>query len=421
MRASSAMPGGDECAASPAAVGDAWRLLSVVGAAAFISTLATTASPLVAQEVVELAAEDRPLDADFEEIYRLGSLDGGGWDTFGRVGSVAFDDDGNLYILDTGAVRIYVVDLQGNLVRQFIGQGQGPGEFGGDFVLALEFAVLRDGRVTVHDPGRMGFALFGADGEFERTIPLAGPQTHFPMIAGIQAFPGMDRVLATTEVGYLRRTGPDYDAPAPSFRYVLSYNLSGDQVRIDSVAAGWRPSGDPEAFKPRLAAGVLPNGAVAYTDSSAYAIKIAVPDGPVARILTRPFQPSPVTDRMKADEIERQLEGLGDGRGNPMRQQMIEFRRGQIEAMEFFHEVPVVLSLKTSWEGTIWVRHRGDGGTEGSRIDLISSEGRYLGTFAPGSTAMPSAFGPSGLAAFVETDDLDVSYVVVKRLPDGMR
>ncbi len=393
----------------------------VVGAAAFITALATTASLLVAQEVVELPAEDRLFDADFEEIYRLGSLDGGGWDTFGRVGSVSFDGDGNLYILDTRAVRIYVADLQGNLVRQFIGQGQGPGEFGGDFVLALEFAVLRDGRVTVHDPGRMGFALFGADGEFERTIPLAGPQTHFPMIGGIQAFAGMDRVLATTEVGYLSRTGPDYDAPAPSFRYVLSYDLSGDQVRIDSVAAGWRPSGDPEAFKPRLAAGVLPSGAVVYTDSSAYAIKIAAPNGPVTRILTRPFPPSPVTDRMKAAEIERQLEGLGDGRGDPMRQRMIEFRRGQIEVMEFFHEVPVVLSLKTSWEGTIWVRHRGAEGTEGNRIDLISSEGRYLGTFAPGSTAMPSAFGPNGLAAFVETDDLDVSYVVVKRLPDGMR
>ncbi len=387
---------------------------------AVITAFATAPIPLSAQEVIELPAEDRILDADFEEIYRLGAVDGGGWDTFGRVGSVSFDGDGNLYILDTQAVQIYVVDLQGNLVRQFIGQGQGPGEFGGDFVLALEFAVLRDGRVTVHDPGRMGFALFGADGEFERSIPLAGPQTHFPMISGIQAFAGMDRVLATTEVAYLRRTGPDYDAPAPSFRYVLSYDLSGDQVRIDSVAAGWRPSGDPEAFRPRLAAGVLPSGAVVYTDSSAYAIKIAAPNGPVTRTLTRPFQPRPVTDRMKAAEIERRLEGLGDGRGNPMRQQMIEFRRGQIEAMEFFDEVPVVLSLKTSWQGTIWVLHRGDERTEGSRIDLILPEGRYLGTFAPGSTAMPSAFGPNGLAAFVETDELDVSYVVVKRLPDGM-
>ena len=262
-----------------------------------ITVLATPAGPLAAQEVIELPAEDRRLDAGFEEIYRLGSLDGGGWDTFGAVGGVGFDGAGNLYILDTWAVRIYVVDLQANLVRQFIGEGEGPGEFGGNYAAALEFAVIRDGRVTVYDTGRLGFALFDAAGEFERTIPLGGEQTHFPLIGGIQAFPGMDRVLATTEVNYLRRTepSPDDEVPAPSFRYVLSYDLSGDQTRI----------------------------------------------------LTRPFQPSPVTDRMKAAEIERRLEGLGDGGGDPMRQRMIEFRRGQIEAMELFHEIPVVLSLKT--------------------------------------------------------------------------
>lgn len=380
-------------------------------------------SALLAQEVAELPAEDRPLDADFEEIYRLGVLDGDDWDTFGRVGTVGFDGDGNLYILDTGAVRIYVVDLQGNLVRQFIGEGEGPGEFGGNYAAALELAVLRDGRVVVYDPGRMGFARFDADGEFERTVPLAGPQTHTPMIGGMQAVPGMDRVLATTEVGYLRRTAPspDDESSAPSFRYVLSYGFGGEQVHIDSVAAAWRPAGDPEAFKPPLAAGVLPSGAVVYTDSSSYAIKFVVPGGRVTRILTRPFQPNPVTARMRTDEIEERLGGLGDGGGDLMRQRMIEFRRGQIEAMEFFHEVPVVLSLKTSWEGTIWVRHRGDEGAEGTRIDLISAGGRYLGTFAPGSTAMPSAFGPNGLAVFVETDDLGVSYVAVKRLPDGMR
>ena len=395
----------------------------MVGAAAFITTLAPAILPLAAQEVIELPAEDRLLDADFEEIYRLGAVDGRGWETFGRVNSVGFDGAGNLYILDSGAVRIYVVDQQGNLERQFIGEGEGPGEFGGNYADALEFAVMRDGRMAVYDMGRMGFALFDAAGEFERTIPLIGPQTHFPMIGGIQAFPGMERVLSTTEVGYLRRTAPspDDESPAPVFRYVLSYDLSGDQVRVDSAAAAWRPSGDPEAFKPRLVAGVLPSGEVVYSDSSAYAIKFAVPGGRVTRILTRPFQPRRVTEAMRAAELERRLEGLGDGGGDVMRQRMIEFRRGQIEAMEFFYEVPVVLSLKASWEGTIWVQHRGGERTEGSRIDLIAPEGRYLGTFASGSTAMPSAFGPNGLAAFVVTDDLDVSYVVVKRLPDGMR
>ena len=393
-----------------------------VGAAAFITAIATAVLPLSAQEVIELPAEDRLLDADFEDIYRLGALDGRGWETFGHVAGVGFDGAGNLYILDSGAVRIYVVDQQGNLARQFIGEGEGPGEFGGNYAAGLEFAVMRDGRVAVYDMGRMGFALFDAAGEFERTVPLVGPQTHTPMIGGLQSIPGMDRVLSTTEVGYLRRTAPspDDESAAPSFRYVLSYGLSGDQVRVDSVAAGWRPSGEPEAFKPRLAAGVLPSGAVVYTDSSSYAIKVAVPDGRVTRILTRPFRPRRVSEAMKAAELERRLEGLGDGGGDPMRQRMIEFRRGQIEAMEFFDEIPVVLSLKTSWQGTIWVRHRGDEGTESSRIDLITPEGRYLGTFAPGSTAMPSAFGPNGLVAFVETDEFGVSYIVVKRLPNGM-
>ncbi len=389
-----------------------------------IAVLAVLTGPLAAQNVIELPAEDRPLDADFEVIYRVGSLDGDGWDTFGSVSGVGFDGAGNLYILDTQAVRINVVDLQANLVRQFIGEGQGPGEFGGDTAGALKIAVMRDGRVFVYDAGRRGFAVFGADGEFERTVRFPGAQTNFAMIGGIQTFPGVDRVLSTNEVSYLGTTqpGPDDEASQPSFRHVLSYDLSGDQVRIDSVAAGWGPSGDPEGFRPLLRAGVLPNGTVVYTDSSSYAIKSAGPDGRVTRVLTRPFQPRPVTGRIRADEIERRLADLGDGRGEtPLAQRMIAFRRGQIEAMEFFHEIPVVVGLKTSWEGTIWVLHRGDEGTEGNRIDLISSDGRYLGTFPPGSTAMPSAFGPNGLVAFVERDDLDVPYVAVKRLPEGMR
>lgn len=381
------------------------------------TALAALAGPSYAQDVIALPAENQLLVADFEEVYRLGSVDGDGWDTFGRIASVGFDANGNLYILDTQAVRIYVVDLRGALARQFVEEGEGPGEFGSSTSAALELAVMRDGRVAVYDIGRRGFSLFGPDGGFERTIPLGDPQSHHPMLGDIQSFPGMDRVLSTAEATDLGGT----ESPVPLMRYVLSYSLSGDQVGIDSVAAGWRPPGDPDGFKPRLRAGVLPGGAVAYTDSTAYAIKVVSPDGRLTRILTRPFQPRPVTNRVRSAEIERQLEGLGDGGGSPLRQRMIEFRRGEIEAMEFFHEIPVVLSLKTSWEGTIWVLHRGDEGTEARLTDLISSDGRYLGTFAPGSTAMPSAFGPNGLVAFVGTGDEGAPYVAVRRLPEEMR
>ena len=111
-----------------------------------ITVLAAPAGPLVAQEVIELPTEDRLLDPDFEEIYRLGSLDGGGWDTFSRIAGLGFDGARNLYILDTQAMRISVVDPEGKLVRQFIGEGEGPGEFGNQYAVALRFAVLRDGQ-----------------------------------------------------------------------------------------------------------------------------------------------------------------------------------------------------------------------------------------------------------------------------------
>ena len=54
-------------------------------------------------------------------------------------------------------------------------------------------------------------------------------------------------------------------------------------------------------------------------------------------------------------------------------------------------------------------------------IDVVTAEGRYVGTFPAGATKMPDAFGPGGLAAFIELDDLDVASVVVRRLPAEVR
>ena len=391
----------------------------------FITGLAASAGPLAAQEVIELPAEDRLLDADFEEIYRLGAVDGGGWDAFGSVEGLGFDGAGNLYILDTQAIRISVVDPQGNLVRQFIGEGEGPGEFGSNFARGLRLAVMRDGRVAVYDVGYIGFSLFGADGEFERKIPVGGDRRRRPILPDMQAFPGMERVLSTTRVGYLSTPDP---GPRPRFRPVLSYDLSGDEAAVDTAATAWNPPSDRQVFRPELMAGALPGGGVAYSDSSTYAIKFTAPGGRVTRIVTRPFRPGPVTDRIKSEEIERHLESFETTRqptGNPAMQAamqaMIEAQRAASESMEFYPELPVLLALRTDWEGTTWVRRRGEEGAGGDPIDLITADGRYLGTFAPGSTALPEAFGPDGLVAFVETDDLDVPYVVVKRLPEGVR
>ena len=389
-------------------------------AVAACSTCLAGAPVLLAQEAIELPAEDRRLDADFEELYRVGSMQGGGWDTFGRVAAVAFDATGNLHVLDGQTAQITVVDLRGNLVRRVGRVGEGPGEFSEGGIRA--FAVRGDGRIAVYDNERQAFVLFGPGGEFERNVPLRGAT--YAIIGGLQADPAAESVISTREVGHLGATpSPDGDAPAPSHRPVMRYVLSGDEVLRDTAAMGWKPRGDPEAFAPVLRAGALPGGGVAFTDSSAYAIKVADAGGGVSRILTRPLRPVPVTEAMKDAYVERELEELERDaeRGDAFAQAVAEFRRGELESMEYYHEVPVVRNLGTSREGTIWVRRGGDDpGTDGP-IDLITADGRYLGSFAADATGLPSGFGPDGLVAFIETNDLDVPMVVVKRLPRGLR
>ena len=87
----------------------------------------------------------------------------------------------------------------------------------------------------------------------------------------------------------------------------------------------------------------------------------------------------------------------------------------------FYHEIPVLRSLSTTWDGRIWVMRRGDELIGDGPIDVMTAAGEYVGTYHSGATAMPDAFGPDGLAAFVELGEFDVSRVVVRRLPVEVR
>ncbi|WP_419861092.1 hypothetical protein [Candidatus Palauibacter sp.] len=185
--------------------------------------------------------------------------------------------------------------------------------------------------------------------------------------------------------------------------------------------------GARRGFEPAVYAGVLPGGRIAFTDSSAYAIRIAERDGRISSILTRPFPPEPVTERVMQAEKDRRLRDLEgrpedtvsraggrmtvSGTGGGAR------ARERIETLEFAEEVPVVRGLRTTRDGRIWVLRRGDEPVSDGPIDILAPDGRYVGSYRTGATQLPDAFGPGGLAAFIERDDLDVQAVVVKRLP----
>ena len=56
------------------------------------------------------------------------------------------------------------------------------------------------------------------------------------------------------------------------------------------------------------------------------------------------------------------------------------------------------------------------GGGGPGPIDLLASDGGYMGTLPAGGLGIPDAFGPDGMMAYIETGELDVPVVRVIRL-----
>ena len=54
-------------------------------------------------------------------------------------------------------------------------------------------------------------------------------------------------------------------------------------------------------------------------------------------------------------------------------------------------------------------------------IDVFDPDGDYHGTLAADGPGMPDAFGPDGLVAYWEFDEMDVPSIVVRRLPPALQ
>jgi hypothetical protein len=73
--------------------------------------------------------------------------------------------------------------------------------------------------------------------------------------------------------------------------------------------------------------------------------------------------------------------------------------------------VPSIRDLAVAPNGEIWVVR--DPAADGrSAVDVLTVEGRYLGTLAPG-TPVPVAFTAAGDVIALETNDVDVQRLVV--------
>lgn len=421
------------------------------------------------------AGEDRPLEADFEEVYRIGGIAAEGWDAFTRIADLDFDARGHLYIRDGSgsSTRVLRVDEFGGLAAEIGRSGDGPEE-----IREAGHMVARpEGGVVIVDDGHRAFLVFAADGSFERALRFrdTGAAAISYALAVRTGREGGDLFLTRSPSA---RVSERQVSIATGDRTVYRVPLDegeGEEAATIPFAEGWEtrpprevqvaPTGPSDMFgalegmlayfEPGLVFDVLPGGAVAFSDSSAYAIKIQAPAGGPPRVVGRPIHPEPVTDdlrervrRQALADFESSLVPQLEGEGMPdipeanreavgaMMSSIVDGFRGVVESARFMPEVPIVRDLRTTWDGMIWVERWGrdplaqigdafGGGASAEEvnaegwIDVLHPEAGYMGTFSRVELPMPRAFGPGGLVAFVETDEFDVPTIVVRRLPPG--
>ena len=393
---------------------------------------------------------DRPVTAEFAEVFRVGDMDPPDWAQFGTPPSLAFDGGGNLFVLNPDFPVVAVLDRDGGLVRTMGRRGRGPGEFSSPD----DIYVWRDGTVAVADRGSGTYVVFAPDGSFDRQVSMsAGHVADYGVMAfrsGARPHPDAVALVARGMSNNVQEMFRRIELPNPTIgprgleRLTLgSRGTTAEPIvkagEVRAPAPGEATSGgtdEPRRFDPRLLFDVLPDGTVAYSDSAGYSIKLVAGDGAPIGTIARPIRPEPVTTEVEAtvrDSAMADFERLYGDPGNPqgpdrappeIMAAMVAEMRADIEGMRFNHEIPVVVSVRATWEGGLWVRRRRDGdpwvGAVGV-IDVWSPDGRYVGTLPPDDPPMPDAFGPDGLAAWVELDELDVPTITVGRLPPGVR
>jgi hypothetical protein len=389
------------------------------------------------------SGEDRPLTIESQDVFTVGSMDAEEWETFARVAGVAFDGSGNLYLLDADNFRVVKVGPDGGFLAEMGGEGDGPGEFG----MPMALSVTKSGEVRVFDLGYSGFVVFDSDGSYKTSVPMNPDEMIFPS-GGLLSHPKGGVLAANQSMGMrVGPNGPEFPDTRP-----LSLLTLSDEVEVGTVYEGWNPAtadGPPamttsdgggisfqappiRAFDPSLKIGVFPDGHIAVVDSTTYEVKVIDLKGAVQEAFRRAFSPRAVTEADREAEKERRMEEMlasggpsimmrTDG-GSTTRlgsEQVRSMMEGRLEGIVFASEMPLIVGLGVDWDGKTWVKRNGPAVGEEGPLDVFDTDGRYRGTVSPGEGSIPDAFGPDGLAAYIENDELDVPRVVVRRLSIG--
>lgn len=345
--------------------------------------------PSVAEQVaVEPAVPD-------VEAWRVERLHGAAGTSvpFGAVppNGVRFDERGRVYVVDTQAARVFV--LEPDLTpRSSLGRrGRGPGEFTRPTLLAAG-----RGRVVVFDPGASRITTFEGDRpgwSVAWSIIERGVPQRLDLLDG--------EVVVEAKPLEIARVGEGERTPAPG---LFGLRPDGSLRRLvvfdEPNAPERRRSAAPVVFAPAMHWEVSDTGELLFSRTDRYIVEaMDRPPGPRRLRARRPgLEAAPVGPEMRERVREVALRRYLENRRQSALAEVDEAAmRGSVNAMEFAERLPLTGSVLALGAGSLLVQ-RGLGLVDGS---------------APGAP-------PSGLvSASWDVFDRSGAYVGIATFPDG--
>lgn len=352
-------------------------------------TVDTLASGRVVVSNPDLASVGKGKTLVLVEELRIGAALGTEPDApelFGRVLSLALDEDERTYVADYQANEVRVFDREGNFVRTIGRQGEGPGEF-----LRLAGIVWdrTSGVLWAVDTRGLRFSAFDARGRFLATHPHGRDTDSFSI----------------PWVGYSDLHGFLYDREPRNFEVLLKRKTSTDGVLaiVDSLAV---PQAEQDTYTVSSSYGTETR-TVPMQPVRMYAVG---PDGAVWSATSSEFRLHKVDfngDTLRTVELRRPARELS------RRERDSIASANDIPARRLPQTRPIIGHPRVGTDGWLWVPVEGD-----STWEVFDDFGYHMGraTSPVSLRSLPVIVVGAGTITGVTQDELGVQYVVRMRL-----
>lgn len=331
------------------------------------------------------------------EVDRFTTEDGAP-EELGQPRSLAVDEAGRIYVVDSKPEVIKVFSPDGKLIRTVGREGEGPGEF------RVGFIAVRGGHMVIQDPELARTSVWDTAGTFLRSW-----KSSCCYWSAIQ----IDR----RNLIYIPSTYTAREGGPPRGRPYVRWTLEG--VAIDSV---WVPRETAEKswsvslkrsgkvvsemmtsipLRPGLTHTLHPDGGLVYAWTGAYSIVRSNTGTDSVQVFGRSWTPDAVSDERRNGELESAIAGSKESFGE-------ENLRAAFKLADIPSSLPAFLNLWADEAGRIWVRRYAVSDTTRTSFDVFDSTGAYLGPITLGLNVNEwglQAWTRDGLVAIVEDED----------------